>query len=315
MTVPTEDGAAAAPEFAAMRGHGVTLHVARAGPADGPLVVLLHGFPEFWYAWRRQIGPLAAAGYRVLAPDQRGYNLSEKPRDLRAYGLDELAADVVALIDASGREKAVLVGHDWGGVVAWHVATRHPQRVERVVALNAPHPAVILRHLWTHPTQTLRSWYVFAFQVPWLPELGLRSLGGRPLAELLRRSSRPGTFSDDDLARYRRAWEQRGALRAMVNWYRAGLRRPPSEPARPRVPMPALILWGVKDPALSTDLARGSLALCDQGRLEFFDDATHWLPHEEPETVSRRLLAFLRPDDPAGTSTGTEIHHSSGRAR
>jgi pimeloyl-ACP methyl ester carboxylesterase len=295
-----------------MRGRGVSLHVARAGPADGPLVILLHGFPDFWYGWRRQIGPLAAAGYCVLAPDQRGYHFSEKPRDVRAYALDELAGDVVALIEASGRTSAVLVGHDWGGVVAWHVATRHPDRVDRLAILNAPHPAVILRHLWTRPTQTLRSWYVFALQVPWLPELGLRGFGGRPLAELLRRTSRPGTFSDDDLAQYRRAWEQPGAMRAMVNWYRAGLRSPSGQPPRPRVRAPVLILWGVKDPALSTDLARASLALCDQGRLEFYDDASHWLPHEEPERINRRLLAFFRPDDPAGTSSGTEIHHASG---
>jgi epoxide hydrolase 4 len=306
----TAPGAGAAPEFAAMAGRGVTLHVARAGPTDGRLVILLHGFPEFWYAWRRQIGPLAAAGYRVLAPDQRGYHLSEKPRSLQGYSLDALAGDVVGLIDASGRETAVLVGHDWGGIVAWHVATTYPGRVERLVAINAPHPAVIQQQLWTHPTQMLRSWYVFAFQLPWLPEAGLKQFGSAPLAEVLRRTSRPGTFSDDDLARYRRAWAEPGALRAMVNWYRAALRTRSNQPPRPRLTMPVLILWGVKDLALDPDLARGSLALCDQGRLEFFDNATHWLPHEEPERVNRRLLAFLRPDDPAGTATGIEVHHA-----
>ena len=120
--------------------HGVRLHAVEAGPEDGPLLILLHGFPEFWYGWRRQIGPLAAAGFRVLVPDQRGYNTSDKPRSVAAYGLDELALDVVGLIDATGVEKACVVGHDWGGVVGWWLGVRYPQRIERLALLNIPHP-------------------------------------------------------------------------------------------------------------------------------------------------------------------------------
>ena len=283
-------------EFAAMPGRGVTLHVARSGPANGPLVILLHGFPEFWYGWRRQIGPLARAGFRVLAPDQRGYNLSEKPKGITHYALDALADDVVALIDASGRERGSIVGHDWGGVVAWWVAIRHRDRVDRLAVLNAPHPEVIVRNLlWKNPAQLARSWYALAMQAPWLPEAGLGALGARPLARLLKASSRPGTFSKDDLARYRRSWNQPGALSSMINWYRAALRAKPEAPYDLRVRMPAFIIWGVKDPALRRKLAADALACCDAGRLEYIEEATHWVQHEEPDRVNRLLVDFLRP--------------------
>jgi len=294
------------PEFAAMPGRGVNLHVARSGPADGPLVVLLHGFPEFWYGWRHQIGPLAAAGFRVLAPDQRGYNLSEKPKGVGHYTLDALADDVVALIDASGREKASIVGHDWGGIVAWWVALRYPERVERIVAINAPHPEFLIRGLRKHPTQLLRSWYVFAFQVPWLPEAGFGAFRGKALADSLRRTSRPGTFSDDELARYRRAWAEPGALTAMINWYRAAVRARPPEPSSLQIRVPALIVWGAEDAFILREVAHDALARCDQGRLEFFQDATHWVHHEEPERVNRLLTGFLGGNGPSlsgGSST------------
>jgi pimeloyl-ACP methyl ester carboxylesterase len=282
-------------EFAAMPGRGVTLHVARSGPADGPLVVMLHGFPEFWYGWHRQIGPLAEAGFRVLAPDQRGYNLSEKPRGLAHYTLDALADDVVALIEAAGRSKALIVGHDWGGVVAWWLALRHPERVERLAILNAPHPDFLTSGTWTSPEQLVRSWYVVAFQVPWLPETGLGLFHGRALADGLRRTSRPGAFGDDDLERYREAWSQPGALSAMINWYRAAVRARP-DPASlpdPRVRVPTLILWGTRDAYIRLRFAHEALARCQSGRLVFFEEATHWLHHEEPERVARLLSQFL----------------------
>ncbi len=283
-------------DFAAMPGRGVTLHVARAGPEDGPLVILLHGFPEFWYGWRRQIGPLASAGFRVLAPDQRGYNLSEKPKGIDHYTLDALADDIVGLIEASGRSKASIIGHDWGGIVAWWLALRHPDRVERLAVLNAPHPEYLTRNLWTRPAQLLRSWYVVAFQFPWLPEKGLSRFGGRPLADSLRKTSRPGTFSDDELARYRASWRQPGALTSMINWYRAALRARPTTMPDPRLRLPVLILWGEKDAFLLGSAARAALARCDQGRLESFDEATHWVHLEEPDRVNRLLIAFLRPE-------------------
>jgi pimeloyl-ACP methyl ester carboxylesterase len=175
--------------------NGVQLHVVQCGPAAGPLVVLLHGFPEFWYGWRHQIAALAAAGFRVWVPDQRGYNLSDKPRPVRGYVVDELARDVVGLIDAAGHATAAVVGHDWGAAVAWHLAAQHPARVRRVAVLNVPHPQVMGPALLRKPGQLLRSWYVFFFQLPWLPEAVVGLRGWWLARQSLRRTSRPGTFS------------------------------------------------------------------------------------------------------------------------
>src|SRR5512145_875022 len=147
--------------------HHIHLHVAQAGSPDGPLVILLHGFPEFWYGWRRQIPALASAGYRLWAPDQRGYNLSDKPDGIAAYNLDDLAADVIGLIDAARQEKAYLVGHDWGAAVAWRVANQYPERLQRLVVMNVPHPAVMAQHVRRSFAQLRKSWYILFFQIPW----------------------------------------------------------------------------------------------------------------------------------------------------
>jgi pimeloyl-ACP methyl ester carboxylesterase len=271
----------------------VELHTVQAGPEDGPLVVLLHGFPEFWYGWRRQIPFLAAAGYRVWAPDQRGYNRSDKPAAVAAYKLDRLAADVVGLIDAAGRERAFLVGHDWGAAVAWWAAAKYPQRVARMVAINVPHPVVMRRHVRRSPRQLAKSWYIGFFQLPWLPETVARLGNWRVVVEMLRRSSRPATFADADLDRYRAAWSQPGAYTAMLNWYRAIVRHPPDPLPNPRIAAPTLLLWGASDVALSRELAQPSIDLCDDGRLVFFEDATHWLQHEEPDAVNAWIHAHL----------------------
>jgi pimeloyl-ACP methyl ester carboxylesterase len=273
--------------------NGITLHVAQDGPEDGPLVLLLHGFPEPWLGWRHQIGPLAGAGFRVLAPDQRGYGRSDKPRRVAAYALDVLAADVLGLIEAAGRQKAALVGHDWGGIVAWWVALRYPDRVERLAVLNAPHPVAFRRSLLHHPAQLVRSWYIFFFQIPRIPEAHFRRRNWRALARALHATSRPGTFTDEDLDRYRRAWAEPGAITAMIHWYRAALRHGPTPPADLRVPVPTLLIWGVRDRFAGRGLAEASLGLCDDGRLEWIEEATHWVQHEEPDRVNRLLLDFL----------------------
>jgi pimeloyl-ACP methyl ester carboxylesterase len=272
---------------------GISLALAEAGPEEGPPVVLLHGFPEPWFCWRHQIGPLAEAGLRVLAPDQRGYGRSDKPREIAAYGLDVLAGDVVGILDGMGLESSFLVGHDWGGIVAWWVALRHPDRVRKLAILNAPHPAAFRRYIATHPSQMLRSWYALYFQIPGLPEVQFGRAGGKALGRALVRSSRPGTFTEADLGRYRQAWSEPGALHGMINWYRAALRHPPAPPSDPRIRVPALILWGPRDRFLNRDLADASLALCDDGRLQWIEGATHWVQHEEPERVNRSLMDFL----------------------
>jgi len=269
--------------------NGIRLHVVQAGPAEGPLVLLLHGFPEFWYGWRYQIPALVEQGYRVWAPDLRGYNRSDKPEGVRAYQLQTLTEDVAGLIDAAGRVPAAVIGHDWGGILAWHLATIAPERVRRLVILNVPHPVVMFDHLRRNPRQMLRSSYIALFQLPRIPEF----IGRRMLARALQKSSRPGTFTSADLKLYREAWSQPGALTAMLNWYRALWFSMRSVRDRPRIRVPTLLLWGTQDVALGKELAQPSIDLCEYGWLEFFETATHWLQHEEPEQVNARIQAFI----------------------
>src|SRR5512147_1596019 len=161
-------------EHSTIKTNGIQHHVVQAGPKSGIPVVLLHGFPEFWYGWRKQITALAAAGCRVIVPDQRGYNLSDKPKGVKAYGVFTLVDDIIGLIDALGYEKVNLVGHDWGAGVAWILAILHPERLHRLSIMNVPHPAVMRRFLMRDLEQIRRSWYIFLFQLPWIPETGMR---------------------------------------------------------------------------------------------------------------------------------------------
>ncbi|WP_435097291.1 alpha/beta fold hydrolase [Halarchaeum sp. P4] len=286
---PLPDAPSATSEY--REANGVRLHVVAAGDPDDPLVVLLHGFPEFWYGWCEHVAPLVAAGYRVLVPDQRGYNLSAKPDGVGAYGIDALSGDVAGLVATEGRDSAHVVGHDWGGLVAWDVARRYPALVDRLAILNAPHPTVFTRTIASNPRQLRKSWYLLFFQLPWLPEWTARRDDFALWVAALE-AARPGAFDTADLERYRTAWRRDGAPTAMVNWYRA-LLRAPSSPSRERVVTPTLILWGEDDQALVPELAETSRDYCAAGTLERFGDATHWLHHEHPERVTRRLRAHL----------------------
>ncbi len=286
---------------------GVALHAVAAGPPGGPVVVLLHGFPEFWYGWRRQIGPLAKGGFRVIVPDQRGYGLSDRPAGVEAYRLDRLAADVVAIADHFGAETIDLVGHDWGGVVAWWVAARHPLRVRRLVVINAPHPVAAVRYARKHRTQLRRSWYVAFFQLPVLPEWVLARGGYRLLQRALQAPAPPGLFGPAEIAAYREAWSRRGALTAMINWYRA-LRGFRARGARARIRMPALILWGARDPFLEPGLAEASAVLCDGATVFRYEDAGHWLQHERSGPVNAAILQFLD----GGRRSAREAPHGGG---
>lgn len=276
--------------------NNLRLHVVKAGTEDGPLVLLLHGFPEFWYGWRRQIPALVAAGFRVWVPDQRGYNLSDKPGGVAAYGIDALADDVLGLIDASGRDRVYLVGHDWGGAVAWWVARLFPERLERLAILNVPHGKVMEQQLRENPAQKRRSWYMLFFQMPLVPELALRGRNWQTGLNLLRNSSRPGSFSDEDLEMYRQAWSRPRAMTSMINWYRALLRVRPSRRASSRIRVPTLMIWGARDVAFEREAAQLSIDYCDDGRLEYLEQATHWVQHDEPERVNEMLIDFLRHD-------------------
>jgi pimeloyl-ACP methyl ester carboxylesterase len=289
---------AAAPQtgelrFSQRQAGPVALHVVEAGPADGPPVILLHGFPEFWYGWRHQIGALAGAGYRVIVPDQRGYNLSDKPAGVAAYDLDVLATDVIALADALGLGEFALVGHDWGASVGWWVAQHHTARLRCLVAMNAPHPAVWRDAMQHDPQQRKLSWYVRVFALPVFPELTMRLGRFKALRDALSDAARPP--SEAELARYRKAWSQAGALTAMVNWYRAFLKHRFSPLADTRIGVPTHILWGARDRYAQVSLAEASRALCSRAALTVFPDATHWVQHDETDRVNAAVSEFLRP--------------------
>lgn len=272
---------------------GLRLHVVEGGPPDGPPVLLLHGFPEFWWGWRRQLPALAAAGYRVVAPDLPGYNLSDKPKGLGPYGLDRLSDVVRGLIDRLEVTSLPVIGHDWGGVVAWWSALRFPERIARLAVLNAPHPAVFRHALRRDPEQRRRSRYIVYFQLPWLPERRLRQSDYRPFRSIFRRTSRPGTFDESELAAYAAAAARPGALTAMLNWYRAALWRPPRRPAHAQVEPPVRILWGAEDLALGRSLVEPSAARCRAAGIHWIESAGHWVQHEAAAEVNRSLLDFL----------------------
>jgi pimeloyl-ACP methyl ester carboxylesterase len=280
-------------ETAYIETNGIKLHVVMAGPEDGQPVFLLHGFPEFSYGWRHQIPVLADAGYRVIVPDQRGFNLSDKPKGIKAYSLDKLAKDILGLIDALGYDKVNLIGHDWGGFVAWALAIWYPERLYKLGILNVPHPAVMYNFLRRgDPEQLRNSWYIFAFQIPWLPEYLLRRNDWRRTVLALRGSGKVHTFTNDDIAKYKKAWSQPGAITAMLNWYRAG-RYMPGLLKKTRVKVPTLMIWGMEDKALSHRMARPSMDHCENGKLVFFEDTIHWVQHDESDAVNGLLIEFL----------------------
>ena len=273
--------------------NGIRLHVVQAGPQSGPPVILLHGFPENWLCWRRQIPALVEAGCRVIIPDQRGYNLSDKPEGVKAFSMGELVKDVIGLIDALGYEKVNLVGHDWGAAVAWVVANQHPERLHRLGILNVPHPEVMKRFLKRDLEQLRRSWYILFFQLPWLPEALMRAQDWRAMIRALRDSGRTHTFTDEDIEKYKEAWSQPGALTAMLNWYRAAVRFQMPDMKDARIRVPTLMMWGMKDMALSHRLARPSMDYCEEGNLILFPEATHWVQLDEADSVNHYLADFL----------------------
>lgn len=271
---------------------GCRLHLAESG--RGEPVVLLHGFPECWYSWRRQLPALAAAGYRAIAPDLRGYNESDAPRGLSAYRASVLVHDIAGLIDQAADGAAHLVGHDWGGVLAWLVAARHPERVRKLTILNAPHPARYRQELQSSLEQWFRSWYALFFQLPGIPE-ELLSAGDfkifrqawqhEPVAK--------EAFTDDDIAFYVEALRRHG-LTAPLNYYRAALRFPEDlEKGSLEVTAPTLLIWGERDPYLSVRLTEGLEPWTRSLHVERLADASHWVQNDAPETVNRLLLEFL----------------------
>lgn len=268
----------------------VELFTVLAGPADGPPVVLLHGFPEFWYAWEQQMGRLAAAGFRVIVPDQRGYDQSDKPGAVSAYAIDKLAGDIAGLIQALGYDSAFVAGHDWGGGVAWQVALRHPERVRKLAILDTPHPLAGREHKSTKETV---SWYRTFFQIPWIPEWAARLNNWQVQADTLRNTARPGAFSDEKLDLYRSAWDNDGAMSTMIHWYRAAYRNWPPDPPQMRIAIPTLLIIAPNDAFIASDLSRASMKYLDRGVLIELPEGTHWVLQEDPVGTSRLLIDFF----------------------
>jgi len=264
----------------------VRLHCAAMGPRDAPLVVLLHGFPECWLSWRYQLPALAAAGFRAVAPDLRGYGRSDKPRGVSAYRIELLVRDAAELIVAMGRERADLVGHDWGAHIAWHVGMWEPRRVRRLAILNVPHPQRMWRGLRT-VRQLRKSWYMFFFQVPLLPEWFMSPARLRALFRYT--PARQGSYDDDVIEAMVAA---AGDRTAPIDYYRAAARyrSPPWKPLEAE----ALVIWGERDRWLGAELAEPDPRWVPRVRVERIAQASHWVQADAPARVNELLLSFLR---------------------
>lgn len=271
--------------------NGLSFNLICAGKKDAALVILLHGFPECWLTWKDQIQPLADAGYRVIAPDQRGYNLTDKPKSIADYRIDVLASDVEAIREYAGCDTFHLVGHDWGAAVAWWYAMHYPDRLRSLAIINVPHPTVFENTLKSSLHQMLKSWYIFFFQIPKLPELLLPLMNFRQLKKGLVESSNSGTFNAEILSQLTTAWQQPGAITGMLNWYRAALQQPVTA-SNLRVSCPTRILWGENDIALTKEMAQLSTEYCANVELTYYPDGTHWLTHDHPQRIAAEIIRF-----------------------
>ena len=270
--------------------NSITLHAAVAGPEQGKVILFLHGFPEFSLGWKNQLLFFAEKGYRVIAPDQRGYNLSSKPKGVKAYRFENLLADIVALIKQLSTQKVILVGHDWGGGIAWETAGQHPELIEKLIILNMPHLKVMGNTLKSNPKQLLRSWYFGFFQIPRLPEWLLSRSNFKLLAKSMVKTANENTFSRTDIDQYKAAWQNSTTVKTMINWYRAYKF---SKLSLKRITVPTLILWGKKDAFLLHAMAEKSRQMCTAGKLVVLEDASHWLHHEKAEQVNQYIFDFV----------------------
>ncbi len=278
--------------------NGIKLHVMESGPQEGPAIIFLHGFPEFWFAWRKQIGYFAEKGYLVITPDQRGYNLSDKPQGIDPYKIDELAKDIVGLIDAYGRKQVFLVGHDWGASVSWWLSIKYPERISKMVILNVPHPKVMAKNLAGNMDQMKRSWYIFFFQLPGAAEYLAASTNYDWALEIITSNARPGAFTQSDLEEYRKAYSQPGAFSAMINWYRASIQTKQEIPASFDVTVPMLYLWGLEDVSMVPEMADESMAYCKNGQLLKIPEVSHWIQHEDADRVNSLIAGFIKNSEP-----------------
>ncbi|MBK7149514.1 MAG: alpha/beta hydrolase [Bacteroidetes bacterium] len=272
--------------------NGIQMHYMEEG--SGELVVLLHGFPEFWYGWKNQM-PVLAEKYRVVAPDMRGYNLSDKPKAVADYHMETLAKDIADLIAALGAQHAIVVGHDWGAAVAWAVAAFHPEKVSKLAILNVPHPKEMSRaFLELNFSQCLKSWYIFFFQLPLVPEkvVGTEHFFRNTFHKMLMNKT---AISEEDIQKYVEAYKHRGAAEAVVAYYRSAFRSMFSKQKPfPKIQAPVLMLWGEHDLALGKELTYRTQDYCEK-TIEICYDSTsgHFVQHDNPAWVNAKLLGFF----------------------
>ena len=285
--------------FERVRANGLDFDVLTAGTGDR-LALCLHGFPEHALSWRLQVPVLLELGYRVWAPNQRGYGSTTRPLHTAAYGLEQLLADVAALIDASGARHVTLIGHDWGAAVAWFFAIARVRPLERLVIMNVPHPACFSEALRTSWRQRARSWYMAFFQLPRLPEALLGARHAAAIGTMFQRSScEPARFPPELIAFYRAQAAQPGALRAMLNWYRAAARggmKAALARGFPTIEVPTLMVWGERDVALGKETTLGTYRYVRDLELHYLAGVSHWVQQEAPEQTNALLERFLSVD-------------------
>lgn len=260
--------------------NGIRMHLVTEG--EGPLLLLLHGFPQYWHAWRYQI-PALAKHFKVAALDLRGYGETDKPPNVSDYRPEILAADIASLIAALGYKKAHIAGHDWGGGVAWQTALRYPEIIDKLAIINCPHPAKMAEALFSNWTQIKKSWYIFFFQLPLLPEMYFKANSKKIMRKLF--GNKP------EREAYEKEISKPGAIRSAINYYRAARSSP--LPDR-KIACPTLIIWGEKDFALGKELTYDMENLfTGLFKIEYLPDAGHWAPEEDPEKINRLLLSFF----------------------
>lgn len=277
----------------------LSLRVARAGGGDR-LLVMLHGFPESWYSWRHQLREFAPS-FDCAAPEMRGYGASDKPRGVKNYRVEKLVGDVAGLIEALGHKRAVVIGHDWGGAVAWATAMIRPDVVDRLCVMNCPHPAKFRANIRANPRQMLRSWYILFFQIPLLADTLLWARHSALVARMIRSSAyNKSAFTADDLMQFRETFREPYAATAAINYYRALMRRdflgtsPPNHWMTRKIAAPTLLIWGEHDVALGKELTFGmDEFFTGPFAIKYLADAGHWVQQEQPAQVNQYLHEFL----------------------
>lgn len=273
--------------------NGIRMHYVTEG--QGPLVVLLHGFPQFWYTWRKVI-PLLSGNYTVVAPDLRGYGESDKPENILDYSLNVMSEDIVGLIKSLGHEKAHIVGHDWGGAIAWDLAINHPEIVDHVVPINAPHPYKFAKAIKSDFKQIRKSWYIFFAQIPKLPEYIIGSKTEKFLKGIFKgQAINREAFSREDIAAYVKEYEKPGAIQSSMHYYRAAFKDRNKKITKVQIKAPTLLIWGEEDKALRKELTFEMDSLFSGPfQIEYLQNCSHWVVDEKPEKVANLIQSFLK---------------------